>query len=62
MLKKTAKKTGDLSDEAKNATIDRQDFNAAMKKLLQVKRPITKQEIAEKISRERHSSSHVVKR
>jgi hypothetical protein len=56
MPKKTAKraKTGDLSDNAKNATIDRAAFDALLGKLLHAK-PITKAEIALKVKMQGHS-------
>ncbi|HUA87322.1 MAG TPA: hypothetical protein VMB85_25875 [Bryobacteraceae bacterium] len=44
-------RTLEISESAKQATIDRAGFDAIMKKLLQAKRPITKQEISEHIKR-----------
>jgi hypothetical protein len=43
------KESREPSDEANNATIDRAEFDSVMQKLLRSKRPITKQEIAERI-------------
>jgi hypothetical protein len=42
-------RSDEISDAAKNATIDRAEFDATMKKLLEAKRPITKAEIARKV-------------
>lgn len=39
----------DLSDDALSAKIDREKFDAVMKKLLKSKRPITKREIADRV-------------
>ncbi len=41
--------SNEVSETAKNATIDRAKFDATMKKLLEAKRPITKAEIARKV-------------
>lgn len=42
-------KPNDLTDAAKNATIERSVFDAALKKILEAKRPITKAEISQQI-------------
>ena len=42
-------KAQDLSESAKNATIDRTEFDATMKKLLAAKRPISKDQISAKV-------------
>lgn len=46
-----------LSSDARNATIERSEFDAVMTKLLQAKRPITKQEISANVKRGRAVSS-----
>ena len=55
---------GDISDEAMNAAIDRSEFDAVMKKLLGAKRPISKEEIAERVRvrRSARGVSHAGKR
>jgi hypothetical protein len=50
-----------LSDEATNATIDRTEFDAVMKKLIGSK-PITKEQIAAKVRREGRDFSSVARR
>jgi hypothetical protein len=50
-----------LSEEASNATIDRTEFDAVMKKLIGSK-PITKEQIAAKVRREGRDFSSVVRR
>jgi len=51
-----------VSTEAKNATIDRSEFDAVMKKLLEAKRPITKDEISARVARRHRAASHAGKR
>jgi hypothetical protein len=52
-----------MSEDARNATIERAEFDAAMNRLLRAKRPITKQEVSDRIKRPgRISSSSSVKR
>lgn len=51
-----------MSEDAKNVTLERSDFDATMQKLLAAKRPITKREISAKIRREGHGSSNAAKR
>jgi hypothetical protein len=48
------RKRAGLSDNAKNATIEREEFNALIGKLLTAK-PITKAEISRKVKRQGHS-------
>jgi len=57
-------KSKGISDEARNVLIDRTEFDAVMGKLLQAKRPITKEEIAERvrIRRSARAASHAGKR
>jgi hypothetical protein len=45
-----------LSENARNATIDRAEFDAVMGKLLNTGPPITKQEIAARVKRVGHVS------
>lgn len=51
----------EVSADAKNATIDRAEFDAVMKKLVNAK-PITRDQVAQKIKREGRAASHAVKR
>jgi hypothetical protein len=55
------KSNTELSDDAKNATIDRSEFDAVMKKLVNAK-PITREQVAAKIKGEGRAASHAVKR
>ncbi len=55
------KSSNEVSDDAKNATIDRAQFDAVMKRLVNAK-PITRDQVAAKIKREGRAVSHVVKR
>jgi hypothetical protein len=41
----------EMSDAARRAVIERSEFDAVMKKLLQARRPISKREIAEQVRR-----------
>lgn len=52
------RKRQQLSEAAKNAEIDRGEFDSVMKKLLQAKRPTAKDEIAKRPS----AASHAGKR
>ena len=51
-----------LSDAAENATIDRKDFDAALKKLLRAKAPITKAEISRKVKSASSEVKHSAQR